>query len=69
MKRHPASTAVEFAIGPHGARPGWQVARIAFDTERADHLHQIDAAISALVRARSESLPPSPHVTPGGAHR
>jgi hypothetical protein len=52
MKRNPPST-VEFSIGPHSARPGWEVARIVYDSGRPEHRRQVDAAITAMVRARS----------------
>jgi hypothetical protein len=52
MKRYGESTAVEFAIGPHAARRGWEVARIVYDPARPEHLRQIEAAITALVHAR-----------------
>ena len=53
MGRYGEPTAVEFAIGPHAARRGWEVARIVYDPARPEHLRQIEAAITALVRARS----------------
>ena len=61
MGRYGEPTAVELAIGPHAARRGWEVARIVYDPARPEHLRQIEAAIAALVLARS----PQEHETPG----
>jgi hypothetical protein len=65
MKRESEATAVEFAIGPHAGRRGWEVARIVYDPARPEHLRQIEAAITALVRARRPWEP----VTPTGTTR
>jgi hypothetical protein len=53
LKRQLDSTTIELRIGPHRARPGWGVARITFNGDRPDHIQQIDAAIKAMVEARS----------------
>jgi hypothetical protein len=53
MKRQADVPTVEFSISPHGQRPGWQVARIVYNAGRADHRAQVDAALVAMVNARS----------------
>jgi hypothetical protein len=52
MKRGAATDTVEFTLGPHAARQGWEVARITYDASNASHLAQVEAAITAMVKAR-----------------
>jgi hypothetical protein len=56
MKRNTASDTVEFSLGPHAARAGWEVARITYDASNPKHLAQIEAAITAMVSARGEHV-------------
>lgn len=61
MKRRENRSVLEFSVGPHPARDGWEVARITYNSADPEHERQVEAAITALVRARqgalSESLP------------
>lgn len=61
MKHRTGSDTVELSLGPHNARAGWEVARITYDAANPKHLAQIQAAITAMVKARGETpldLPP-----------
>lgn len=53
MKRHQDSNAVELQLGPHPARHGWEVMRVNYDAHNPMHVEQIDAALTAIVRART----------------
>jgi hypothetical protein len=57
MRRGVASDTVEFSLGPHNARDGWEVARITYDASNPKHLAQVEAAITAMVKARGETVP------------
>lgn len=47
------SLMLELTIRPHPARTGWEMARIAYNPDNPKHLAQIDAAITAMVHART----------------
>jgi hypothetical protein len=43
---------VEIHCGAHQGRPGWGLARIAFNPADPEHVVVVDAALEALLRAR-----------------
>lgn len=53
MKRQQSSGPLEFTVGPHPARYGWEVVRITFNPADPSHARQVEAAITALVQARA----------------
>jgi hypothetical protein len=70
VKRHEAR-GLEFNVGPHPVREGWEVARITYDPANPAHERQVEAAITALVQARGvraseQSELSAPLATAGG---
>lgn len=60
MKRCQTGGSLEFNVGPHPARHGWEVARITYNPADPQHERQVEATITTLVRARggmADSLP------------
>ncbi len=67
MKRRESGGVLEFAVGPHPARDGWEVARITYNSADPEHERRVEAAITALVHARGVRTPERTATAVGGA--
>jgi hypothetical protein len=55
MKRRHNGNCVELSVTPHPARVGWETVRFNYDAGNPQHLAQVEAAITAFTKARSNS--------------